>query len=144
MWVQRSTYTQPQHYEKVGWLVLCSAAFTPGENTPYSFYRRLSGPQDQSGHVGVKKNLHPSNTQDRTQAVQPIAKHLAAWATWSPSNNALLSINLQICFSVQIEILIKVQTVGISWSYKQFNSVVNIKGIIFWLMYFLIQQFSSS
>ena len=26
----------------------------------YSFYRRLSGPQDQSGQEGVKKNLHPS------------------------------------------------------------------------------------
>ena len=31
----------------------------PGEYTRYSFYRRLSGPQDQSRHEGVKKNLHP-------------------------------------------------------------------------------------
>ena len=30
----------------------------------YSFYRRLSGLQDQSGHEGVKKNLHPSDTWD--------------------------------------------------------------------------------
>ena len=44
----------------------------PGESPWYSFYRRLSGPQDQSGHEGVKKNLHPSNTQDQTQAVQPV------------------------------------------------------------------------
>ena len=32
---------------------------------------KLSGPQDQSGHEGVKKNLHPSDTQHQTQAVQP-------------------------------------------------------------------------
>ena len=37
-------------------------------NPRYSFYRRLSG------HKGVKKNLHPSDTRDRTRAVQPIAK----------------------------------------------------------------------
>ena len=70
MWMQGSTYSQPRHYEEVGWLVLRSAAFTPGEIHRYSFYRRLSGPQDQSGHEGVKKNLHPSDTRDRTRAVQ--------------------------------------------------------------------------
>ena len=32
-------------------------------------YRRLSGPQNQSEHEGVKKNLYPSNTQDRTRAI---------------------------------------------------------------------------
>ena len=35
-----------------------------------------------SGHEGVKKNLHPFDIQDRTQAVYSIAKRLAAWATW--------------------------------------------------------------
>ena len=54
----------------------------PGEIPRYSFYRRLSGPQGKSGHEGVKKNLHPSDTRDRTRAVQPAAKRLAAWATW--------------------------------------------------------------
>ena len=44
----------------------------------YSFYRRLSGPQDQSGHEGVKKNLHPTDTRDRTRAVQLVAQRLAA------------------------------------------------------------------
>ena len=39
---------------------------------------RLSGPQDQSGHEGAKKNLHPSDTRDRTRAVQPVAQRLAA------------------------------------------------------------------
>ena len=31
----------------------------PGESPRFSFYKRLSGPQDQSGHEGVKKNLQP-------------------------------------------------------------------------------------
>ena len=48
-----------------------------GERPRYSFYRRLSGLQDWSGH-GVKKNLHLSRHWDWTQAVQPLAKHLAA------------------------------------------------------------------
>ena len=50
----------------------------PRGKLPYSFYRRLSGPQDQSGHEGAKKNLHPSDTRDRTRAVQPVAQRLAA------------------------------------------------------------------
>ena len=61
----------------LGWLVLRSAGLTPGEIPRYSFYRGLSGPHDQSGHEGVKKNLHPSDTRDRTRAVQPVAKRLA-------------------------------------------------------------------
>ena len=47
------------------------------ETPQYSFCRRLSGPQDQSGHEGVKKNLHPSDTWDQTWVVQPVARHLA-------------------------------------------------------------------
>ena len=39
------------------------------ENPRYSFYRRLSGPQDQSGHEGVQTNLHPSDTKDRTHTL---------------------------------------------------------------------------
>ena len=49
-------------------LVLRSAAFTPGEIPRYSFYRKLSEPQDQSGHKGVKKNLYLSATQGQTWA----------------------------------------------------------------------------
>ena len=45
-----------------------------GESPRYSFCMRLSGPQDQSGHEEVKKNLHPSDTRDRTRAVQSVAK----------------------------------------------------------------------
>ena len=44
----------------------------------YSYYSRLSGPQEQSGYEGVKKNLHPSDTRDRTRAIEPVAKCLAA------------------------------------------------------------------
>ena len=43
----------------------------------YSLYRRLSVPQDQSGH-GVKKILHHSDTWDQTRAVHPAVKDLAA------------------------------------------------------------------
>ena len=64
--------------EEIGWLVLRSAAFTTREIPRFSIYRRLGEPQDQSGHEGVKKNLHPSDTR----AVQPVAQRLAAWATW--------------------------------------------------------------
>ena len=46
----------------------------PGKAPVLIFYRRLSGPQDQSGHEGAKKNLHPSDTR----AVQPVAQRLAA------------------------------------------------------------------
>ena len=70
MWMQGSTYSQPRHYEEVGCLFL------------RSFDRRLSGPQDQSGCEGVKEYLHPSDTWDRTRAVQPVVKRLVAWATW--------------------------------------------------------------
>ena len=61
--------------DEVGWLVLRSAAFTPGEIPGTHF---IGGPQDQSGHEGVKKNLHPSDSRDRTRAVQPVAQRLAA------------------------------------------------------------------
>ena len=58
MWMQGSTYTQPWHQEEVEWLVLRSAIFTPSESPQFSFYSRLSEPQDQSGHKRAKKNLH--------------------------------------------------------------------------------------
>ena len=57
----------------------------PEESPQYSFYRRLSGPQDQSGHERAKKNLHPSDTRDWTRAIQPVAQRLAAWDTWPTS-----------------------------------------------------------
>ena len=59
MWMQGSTYSQPRQQDEVGWLVLRSAAFTPGEVPRYSFYRRLSGHQGQSGHEGMKKISTP-------------------------------------------------------------------------------------
>ena len=44
----------------------------------YSFYSRLRGSQEQSGHEGVKEISTPSDTRDRTRAVEPVAKRLAA------------------------------------------------------------------
>ena len=41
--------------------------FYPLENPRYSFYRRLSEHQYQSGHKGAKKNLHPSDTRNQTR-----------------------------------------------------------------------------
>ena len=49
----------------------------PLGNPGYSFYRRLSGPQNQSGH-GVKENLHLSDTRDQTWAVHPVVKQLVS------------------------------------------------------------------
>ena len=59
-------------------LTLRSIVFTPGKLR----YRRLRVHQDRSDHEEEKTNLHPSDTRDRTRAVQPVAKRLAAWATW--------------------------------------------------------------
>ena len=74
MWMIGSTYLQPQHEEEVGRLALCLAIFTP-EKPQYSFYRRSSGPQDQSGHEGVKKTLPLSATwvKLRPSSLQPRA-----------------------------------------------------------------------
>ena len=83
IWMQGSTYRQPRHYEEAGWLIPTLGRLYPRGRPRYEFYWRLSGPQDQSGHEGAKKNLHPCNTRDRTRLIKPVAKHLAAWATWS-------------------------------------------------------------
>ena len=59
MWMQGCTYLCRLYTAtalgKVECLVLRSAAFTPR----YSFYRRLSGPQEQSGYEGVKEISAP-------------------------------------------------------------------------------------
>ena len=70
MWMQGSTYSIRSHgtrESKRGWPFV--RALLPGESH-YSFYRRLSGLQDQSGREEKKKILHTSTTRDRTQAVQ--------------------------------------------------------------------------
>ena len=81
-WMQRSTYTQPRHQEEIWVASPTLGRLYPKESPRYSFYRRLSEPNDQSGHEGVKKNLHTSDTRDQTRAVQPVAKRLATCATW--------------------------------------------------------------
>ena len=60
----------------------------PRGYSPVLIYRRLSGPQGQPGD-GVRKNLHSSDTGDRTRVVEPIAKRLAAWATWPTLSKGL-------------------------------------------------------
>ena len=56
---------------------VASPTFGPGKaQYRYSLYRRVSGPQDQSGHEGMEKNLHPSVIQDRIRAIQPVTKRL--------------------------------------------------------------------
>ena len=75
MWMQGSTYSQSRHQDEVGWLVLRSATFTPGDIPQYPFYRSLSGPQSQSEN-GVKKNLHPPDTWNRTRPSKPLANTL--------------------------------------------------------------------
>ena len=50
--------------------------FLPPRKPRYSFYMRLSGPQDQSGNEGVKKNIHPSDTRNQARVPQPVAKRL--------------------------------------------------------------------
>ena len=47
----------------------------PWGKPPVLIYKRLNGPQDQSVHEEVKKNLHPGSNPGAT--VQPIAKCLA-------------------------------------------------------------------
>ena len=46
----------------------------PKESPWYSFYRRLNGSLDQSGHEGAKKYLHPCDIRDGTEGGQPLAK----------------------------------------------------------------------
>ena len=68
--------TQPRHWEEIGWLVLRSATSTLRKIIPILIiYRKLDG-SDQSEHEGLKKNLHTSDSRDRTRAVQVVAKHL--------------------------------------------------------------------
>ena len=63
----------------LGWGRVASP--TPGRFHPrgkprYSFYRRLSEPQDQSGTKGLKKKFHPSDTGDQTRTVQRVGSAL--------------------------------------------------------------------
>ena len=78
MWMQGPTYSQPTALERrrVAGPML-GRLYSRGK-PQYSLYMRLNEPQDQSEHEGVKQNLHSSDTRDRTQAVQLVAKRLNA------------------------------------------------------------------
>jgi hypothetical protein len=50
------------------------AALPPGKEPRYPLYRRLGGPQSQSGRCGEEKILHPTGTQtSNSRVIQPIA-----------------------------------------------------------------------
>jgi hypothetical protein len=70
------------HGTRRGWGVSVTPQtnFTPGK-TWYPLYRRLGGPQGQSGQV--RKISPPPGFDPRT--VQPVASHYTDWATW-PTN----------------------------------------------------------
>ena len=53
----------------------------PGKAPGTHFIGGWVDPRTSLDTKGVKKNLYPSDTQDRTWAIQPVAKHLTAWAT---------------------------------------------------------------
>ena len=77
----------------------------PGEIPRYSFYRRLSGPQDQSGHEEEKKNLHTSDTQDRTRTVQLVAKAMSLEVPGPIFNKFIITFTtffIYICFVIYI------------------------------------------
>ena len=60
-------------------VVLYSLNFLKPVSTRYSIYRRLSCPQEQSGHEGEKEKIsNPSDTREQTRAVQHVVKRLAA------------------------------------------------------------------
>ena len=44
----------------------------------YSFYSRLSGPPEAVWVLRTEENLHPYDTRNRTRAIDPVAKHIAA------------------------------------------------------------------
>jgi hypothetical protein len=56
-----------------GWTTLHIGCCTPGKEIRYTFYRRLGGPQGQSGQV--RKISPPPGFDPRT--IQPVASHYA-------------------------------------------------------------------
>ena len=63
----------------------------------YSFYSRLNGPQDQSGHERTKKkNLYPYDTRDRTRAIQPqsVKSQSKLWTTTLDRYTGRASLNV--------------------------------------------------
>ena len=81
MWMQKSRIYTPMALGRGREASHTLGRLIPDESSRYSFYRRLNGPQDQSGYEGPKKNLHPSDIRDRTWAAQRVPKRRAALAT---------------------------------------------------------------
>jgi hypothetical protein len=80
------------------------SASCPGRSLPpgkiwYHLYRRLGGPQSQSGQV--RKILPPPGFNPRT--IQPIASRYTDWATW-PTEVTWQYLKLNTCSSVVYEV----------------------------------------
>jgi hypothetical protein len=60
---------EPRHEEGMGWVAPRPGRFTPGKETRYPLYRRLGGPQGQSGRM---RKISPPPGFD-PQTVQPVA-----------------------------------------------------------------------
>ena len=58
------------------WSAVCPGCTLPPGTNRYPFYRKLGGPQGQSGQA---ENLIPTGIRSRT--VQPIVSHYTNWAT---------------------------------------------------------------
>ena len=82
----------------------------PPEKTQYPLYRRLGGPQGQSGRV---ENLFPTGIRSRT--ARPVVSRYTDWATRPTvmtyksgkcTNEYLIKMELMISFIVQISVKI--------------------------------------
>ena len=95
---------------------LMLAVFTPGESPRYLFYSRLSGPQDQSGHKGVKKNHLDTNPDCLAHSqvhcrlnylalngIKPVASHDDVSGSSMPVSMLLLDLGLIFVASKQVQ-----------------------------------------
>ena len=92
----------------------------PRGKPPGTHFRRLSGPQDQSGHEGVKKNLHPSDTR----AIQPLVKRLAAWATCPTRNMVALDKSVLVDISWNVRTWY-IHCEPLQWTFLRMSSAVS-------------------
>jgi len=78
-WVEVKLYSSITTALEGGeWSAACPGCTLPPGKTQYPFYRRLGGPQGQSGHT---ENLAP--TMIRSQTIQPVVSRYEDWATRS-------------------------------------------------------------
>jgi hypothetical protein len=71
-----STLSLTSAVDEVGWLKSRPGCYTTGKENRYPFYRRLGGPQGQSGRV---RKISPPPGFD-PQTFQPVASRCTGWA----------------------------------------------------------------